>query len=389
MPAGLRVLVQGANFQNQGAYLMLVAVTQEIRSRFAAVPVLDLRAANQRQKASVGAETLWTPKLARRFGVRGGSWFPDRSRDRWPYLMASQIDAVMDVSGFRYADAWANDRLMHYADYLAYWAGHGVPVYMLPQAFGPFEQTAAPAERALSAASVVMPRDPDSEAHVRSLLGEAPASKIIERFPDFTVTVPGRFPSGHAHLRGGAAVVPNWNIASRGSEQDARERYVAVLVHAVEQLRGRGLRPYGLSHEGKRDLEILLEVASRVPDFEVVSGLDGVASKGLLGTARLVVSGRFHALVSALSQGVPSVLHGWSHKYRWLAEDYGTAATLADPYDPSDTARAIAAAHEDDDLRASVERSGRSRLAEVEAMWRLLEEQLTAAAAGSQRVGRA
>jgi hypothetical protein len=377
VPEGLRVLVTGANFRNQGAYLMLVAVAQEIRSRFAAVPVLDLRMGDQRQKASIGAETLWTPKLARRFGVRGGPWFPDRTKGRWPYLMASQVDAVMDVSGFRYADAWVDANLMHWAGYLDYWAGHGVPVYMLPQAFGPFEQTSAPAMRALCAASVVMPRDPDSEAHVRSLLGTASAAKVIERFPDFTVTVPGRFPSGWAHLRGGAAVVPNWNIASRGSQEDAREKYVAVLVSAVGHLRQRGLRAYGLSHEGKRDLDILLEVASRVSDFEVVSGLDGVASKGLLGTARVVVSGRFHALVSALSQGVPCVLHGWSHKYRWLAEDYGTQVTLADPYDQSETARAIAAACEDDGLRASIEHAGRSRVAEVEAMWGLLDQQMS------------
>lgn len=377
VPEGLRILVTGANFRNQGAYLMLVAVAQEMRSRFAAVPVLDLRMADQRQKASVGAETLWTPKLARRFGVRGGSWFPDRSRRRWPYLMASEVDAVMDVSGFRYADAWAHDSLMHYADYLDYWAGHGVPVYMLPQAFGPFAQTSAPATRALSAASVVMPRDPDSEAHVRSLLGPSSTAKVIERFPDFTSTVPGRFPSGYAHLRDGGAVVPNWNIATRGSQPDAREKYVTVLVAAVNELRERGVLAYGLSHEGARDLDILREVASRVPDLEVVSGLNGVASKGLLGTARVVVSGRFHASVSALSQGVPCVLHGWSHKYRWLAEDYGTGVTLADPYDLSESARAIAAACEDDDLRTSVERSRSMRLAEVNAMWELLEANIT------------
>jgi len=45
--------------------------------------------------------------------------------------------------------------------------------------------------------------------------------------------------------------------------------------------------------------------------------------KGYLAQARLVISSRFHALVGALSQGVPSIAVGWSHKYDLLLQDYG------------------------------------------------------------------
>ena len=44
--------------------------------------------------------------------------------------------------------------------------------------------------------------------------------------------------------------------------------------------------------------------------------------KGILGTSAAVVSSRYHALIGSLSQAIPSICVGWSHKYHELFNDY-------------------------------------------------------------------
>lgn len=331
----MRILITGGNFVNQGAYLMLAAAVEAIRDRLGGTPVLDLRQGTERQKRSLGVDTLWTPKVARTLGFRATGLVPRLSRGRLPYLMASEIDAVLDVSGFRYGDAWEHIGIGRRADYLEYWHSHGVPVVLLPQAFGPFERTSTVGCRALGASRLVIARDPDSLDHVLQLRGRAPGPRI-EQFPDFTAGLTARPTVGSERYRGAVPIVPNWNILERGGDGVGGFEYIRSLAATVTELRARGLAVYGLSHEGAKDVAVLDQVAVLTGGLEIVSGLDGRQLKGLLGTARAVVAGRFHALVSALSQGVPSVIHGWSHKYRWLAEDFDATALVADPADGPD-----------------------------------------------------
>ena len=99
--------------------------------------------------------------------------------------------------------------------------------------------------------------------------------------------------------------------------------YLPFLTACVRQLLAANRRPFLLVHEGASDARLAKQIADETGDIPVIHGQSALAIKGILGACRAVVASRFHALVSALSQGVPAVATGWSHKYVELFNDYG------------------------------------------------------------------
>jgi glycosyltransferase involved in cell wall biosynthesis len=89
--------------------------------------------------------------------------------------------------------------------------------------------------------------------------------------------------------------------------------------------------PFLLIHEGEADKLLANEIASQVNfELQILEPLDPLKIKWVIGQSKIIVSSRFYGLVSALSQGVPVLATGWSHKYQCLLEDYNVNDALID-----------------------------------------------------------
>lgn len=329
----MTVDIRGISPVNKGAQLMLMAVVARIGQDFALSsnpwqgPFAD--------RARLGLGQTLHHYDHRRLSVLVGDRVPRVVTDKFGLVRDKDITSVLDASGFAYSDSFSLHRHEREAFFGRRWARRGVKKVMLPQAFGPFADRAKAdlAREILDQAEIVFARDDTSAAHLAALGVSAP----VRRSVDFTIglePLPGPRPVEQPFV----AIVPNAKLLTSGTTDAAT--YDSVLDGYVRAARDLGLEPVVVLHEdGDAAIAGRLGGASSIPVFRHP---DPLVLKGVLGQAELVVASRFHAVVGALAQGVPTVALGWSHKYQELMNDFGVPSwlvTLTD--DPGDVARRV------------------------------------------------
>lgn len=372
------ILITGAGFENQGAFLMLRAVAEQIRTRFDAVPVVGYVTGDQVMKREHGLASMWPARVLMPTEAIERSMRGKGLLSKLPFVSRSEIAAVFDASGFAFGDQWASADLGARANEFEGWSRRGVSTYMLPQAFGPFDLVAEASRRAIGPSRLIFARDPESRDHVGALLASGSTGQV-ELSPDFTGLVTGQRPQALAHLDGAAAIVPNANIFDRAADDATRDRYLENLRVVAAELRSRGLRPYGLCHAGAGDRQILERLRGLLDsDLEIVSGVDGIELKGVLARASFVCSGRFHASISSMHSGVPTLVHGWSHKYQHLCDEWGVPELQEDPYaDTATTVRKVQLALEEPSIPERLAAASARINLQTKSMWDTIERRVS------------
>jgi len=124
----------------------------------------------------------------------------------------------------------------------------------------------------------------------------------------------------------------------RKSAEAKGEDYVGEVVRMIDHVtQTLGRKVFLVAHSARahtdkthnNDLPLCREIHARVASPERVLFADAeLSSQGLrhlIGRCDLFVASRFHAMVSSLATGVPTLVIGWSHKYREVLDMFGLA----------------------------------------------------------------
>ncbi|HMJ14526.1 MAG TPA: polysaccharide pyruvyl transferase family protein [Polyangiaceae bacterium] len=376
--------VQGVNYGNKGAQLMLEACRQHFDGR--AKLVLPFRIGSFERRRTAGLGHLIRVQRERFPGMNallaaGVALAPRRVLSAGDVWRESALDALVDASGFLYSDHWGIDAIERMAKRAKSLKRSRRKVVLLPQAFGPFDGPAS--KRAMREiilhCDLVFARDKVSLEHLLDALGgERPAH--IRQAPDFTNLLnPRAVAAGTAGST--LILVPNARMLDKTSASDAAE-YPALLARVARRGQELGFRPVLMVHDQTGDNRLADVIETKLSfRLERITLTDPLALKAELASAAIVVGSRFHALVGALSSGTPTIAVGWSHKYEELMRDYGLdnasvrvadferVAALLDQW--ADATRRGA-------LRAELQARASQQKALTHAMWRQVDAVLTA-----------
>jgi polysaccharide pyruvyl transferase WcaK-like protein len=379
------VYLHGGEFRNKGAELMLRTTAQELRER-----ITGVRLAAQPTCGSYDRRAelqLWQLIRAGRFSLVDAAFGKVLHSPLGRKLVdigavhTSDLDALIDISGFAYGDQWPTSRIEATARIARDCHRRGKPVILLPQALGPFERKEIRDEfrKMLDHVTLICPRDRVSESYVRDL---APKPEAIFPAPDITL-FSGCHAAGPSARMRRACIVPNVKMLAKAGDLWG-DRYESLLLDMSRSLLGRGFQVAIIVHDTSGgDVELAKSMQSALGDssVELVQVADPFAIKRYIHESALLIGSRFHSIASALSTGTPVMALGWSHKYEMLLEDFECSRYLIAHDTPSDDVSALLNELTDADTNNEVGKRIADRLSAQsalnQAMWGKVEGLLT------------
>lgn len=313
--------VTGTGTLNKGAELLLVAIKAALACNSEIQLAVSPRFGPYHARAGYGLlQKVKIDRLGR--SKVGFSILPASFRAAYGMVTENDIDGIIDASGFAFGDQLPVSTAQHFAADCIRWKKQGKPIVLLPQAFGPFKKKEARLAFQLIAqnADLIFARDKDSLQFAKIAAPEE--EQKIRLAPDITINVDGPALKQKDVSDQTALIVPNVRMLDRTNPQES-QAYLPFLARCVKYVREKKLDPVLLLHSDRDDDRLVNAVHDQINSkIPVIRETDPIKLKGILQSPRLVIASRFHALVAALSGGVPAIAVGWSHKYKHLLNDF-------------------------------------------------------------------
>ena len=343
-----KIFIDNFGFKNRGDQLMIQSVMDQVRDNIPSAQIFVRENVFLENPSYCIANKLY-PLAASNSGKKHWSMVKKLTNkllcDDW-IVTPSDIDVVLDCCGYHFTDFWMKDESSFYY-YQKYYASFSKPnrkIIFLPQAFGPFnnEWSGRAMQLAYDVADMVYCRDDVSFSMLQSILRDTQKIKIA---PDFTcLCEPEKNPSVQLPSKQYVLLIANSNMV-KNTDKTIGDQYISFLKEITSFLLDRGETVYLLNHEGMEDEELLKELNKTMPkSMPILTNLDGAEIKAIIKDSKLLISDRFHGLVSGLTQGVPCLCIGWSHKYAELLKEHQCEGNRMDVNDLESAIKSISEA---------------------------------------------
>lgn len=338
------IIITGGGFSNKGAQAMTLITVDELKKRYPDHEIFLLLP----DKNSIPKEELdiynfktmgWYPiKFARCQSkplLRAFYYLKNHSELKEAENIYRNSDLMVDISGYALGSNWDYKICSDYLDNFEFAKAFRIPVYLMPQSFGPFEFNDEYADALnmrisslLSYAKVICARESDGynallthynlnnvQLSTDLVLNnkEIDLKNVFKTVPEFDLPEISENSVG---------IIPNSRTIEVGNKQLILNLYKSI----IDELLSLGKHVYILSHSSL-DAKLCREVKSIIKEDKKVYLIEKDFSclefNKIVKQFQFVVASRFHSIVHAFKNGIPCISIGWAVKYNDLMSEFG------------------------------------------------------------------
>ena len=344
-------LLVGANFINKGAQAMLFTAVTELRKRFVDCDIymssiFDYMEDNSQYRFSIipggnlsykCCDNIVVYTYVKNKGRLKEFLGKNNLEKKYAQLrdILPSLTAVLDISGYALSSQWGYDNSMKYIQTLKWAEKNGIPVFLLPQSFGPFDygdnQYTADKEikKSLAGVECIFAREKNGKELLKKKYGlknvvlsadmvlqckKLTLNEIFQSMPeDIGVRI-----STHKNV----AVIPNVRNLEHGNKEIVMKMYDA----AVRTLLKLDRNVYLVAHskeDGAICEKLKKDYSNNGRVFLVEEDLNCIQYESFVSFMDYIIGSRFHSIVHAYKEDIPCVAIGWAVKYKELLERFG------------------------------------------------------------------
>lgn len=329
------VLVSGGQLENKGAQAMTFLVVTKMKEKYPDSEVIlfsDFDSNRKKEELSqysfkVRAFPGWKNMIKWKVGLK------DTVGIEYHAYFSNAL-CFIDISGYRLGSNWGVDTSLLYCKTLAYAKMFKIPVYIMPQSFGPFDYKGKRSfivnwmiKHYLPYATVIMAREDEGKGLLEMRYGLKNVIKTSDMIIQSTEANPQYAYRTVPALKEidvnkpSVAIIPNNKNIQYGSSDKLKSIYKDIINYIVST----GKKVYILYHSIS-DVQLCHDLKSDYLDDDRVVLIDEELScfeySNNISKFEYVVASRYHSIVHAYKKGIPALVIGWAIKYRDLTTDF-------------------------------------------------------------------
>lgn len=247
----------------------------------------------------------------------------------------NSLDLIIDISGFSLGDKWSNDVQESYLDNIRLAKKYSIPMVLMPQSFGPFENEnqdlLEEIKDLLKYPKLIFAREREGYIDLKEKFklnnvmlstdlvlqtDEINLKNIFINEKDISISVP------KVQNENSVAVVPNVRCFEHGNKNSIIELYREIINKLLELEK----KVYIFKHSSD-DLEACVCIKKLFTDNDNVILIERdfncIEYNEFVKQFDFIICSRYHGVVHAYKNLVPTIVLGWATKYKELTTNLG------------------------------------------------------------------